>query len=213
MSFDLYLDPYTNDLVVEDNDFKTTTTLAESLRQKLSITLKTWQGEWFLDTTYGTPYIQSILGKPRTQQEVDAIFLSVISDYSSEIQSINEFNSNFDRRNREFNLDFDVTAIDGSTLAFGTPTPNDEEVYPDPANIDLTPLCPTYLPFVVECGNWLAHCAEDDFRVQAGNYFTADSGTIPNIPYGYATESGEPFTESGEPIMESGTFNSVTPDS
>ena len=91
MSFDLFLDPITNDLVVGDGDFTTTQNLAESLRQKLSITLKTWQNEWFMDTTYGTPYRQSILGKPRTQPEVDAIFLSVIGEYSSEIQSIDFF--------------------------------------------------------------------------------------------------------------------------
>jgi hypothetical protein len=211
--FDLYLDPYTNDLVIENDDFKTTTTLAESLRQRLSITLKTWQGEWFQDTTYGTPYIQSILGKPRTQEEVDAIFLSIIGEYNAEILSVNSFNSNFDRRTRNFDLDFDVTALDGSTLSFGTPLPRDEEIYPDPVDTTITPVCPVNIPFVVECGNWLAHAAMDDFRVQSGNYFTSDSGEIPNIPYGYATESGEPFTESGETIMESGTFNDVTPDS
>lgn len=208
--FDLYLDPYTNDLVIQCDDFKTTTTLAESLRQRLSITLKTWQGEWFQDTTYGTPYIQSILGKPRTQQEVDAIFLSIIGEYNAEILSVNSFNSNFDRQTRNFDLDFDVTALDGSTLSFGTPLPNDEEIYPDPE--DNVPV-PIVIPFVVECGNWLAHASMDDFRVQAGNIFTDDDGVIPNVSYGYVTEAGEPLTDSGEPTMESGTFNSVTPDS
>ena len=211
MSFDLYLDPYTNDLVMEDGDFRTTQNLAESLRQKLSITLKTWQDEWFMDTTYGTPYRQSILGKPRTQAEVDAIFLSVIGNYNDEIQSVDFFQSNYDRGARDFNLDFRVTAIDGSTVSYDTPVPSDEELYPEPVPIDFEDLCPTNIPYVVESGNWLAHAAGDDDRVQAGNYFTDDDGVLPNIPYGYSTEAGEPNTDSGDDNMEAGNTNDVTP--
>ena len=182
MSFDLFLDPITNDLVVGDGDFTTTQNLAESLRQKLSITLKMWQGEWFLDTTYGTPYRQSILGKPRTQPEVDAIFLSVIGEYSSEIQSIDFFESNYNRDARDFDLNFEVTAIDGSTVSYDTPLPTEEELYPEPIPVDFEDLCPTNIPYVVEGGNVLSSAAEDDYRVQSGVYFTDDDGPVPIYP-------------------------------
>jgi len=211
MSFDLFLDPITNDLVVGDGDFTTTQNLAESLRQKLSITLKMWQGEWFLDTTYGTPYRQSILGKPRTQPEVDAIFLSVIGEYSSEIQSIDFFESNYNRDARDFDLNFEVTAIDGSTVSYDTPLPTEEELYPEPIPVDFEDLCPTNIPYVVEAGNWLAKAAEDDDNVQAGVYFTDDDGAVPKVNFGYSTEAGLPETDSGDNNMEAGNTNDVTP--
>ena len=211
MSFDLFLDPITNDLVVGDGDFTTTQNLAESLRQKLSITLKAWQNEWFMDTTYGTPYRQSILGKPRTQPEVDAIFLSVIGEYSSEIQSIDFFESNYNRDARDFDLNFEVTAIDGSTVSYDTPLPTEEELYPEPIPVDFEDLCPTNIPYVVEAGNWLAKAAEDDDNVQAGVYFTEDDGAVPKVNFGYSTEAGLPETDSGDDNMEAGNTNDVTP--
>lgn len=183
MSFDLFLDPKTNDLVMKDGDFTTTQNLAESLRQKLSITLKMWQNEWFMDTTYGTPYRQAILGRPRTQREIDAILLSVVADYNSEIKSIDSFQSNFDRGARDFDIQFEVTAIDGSTVSYDTPLPTEEDLYPAPIEDDFEDLCPTNIPYVVEAGNWLAHAAEDDDRVQAGNFFTDDDGVLPKVNY------------------------------
>ena len=39
---------------------------AERVRQQLLIKLKLWTGEWFLDTEFGTPYMQEILGKQLT---------------------------------------------------------------------------------------------------------------------------------------------------
>ena len=212
MSFDLFLDPITNYLVISDGDFTTTQNLAENLRQKLSMTLKMWQGEWFMDTTYGTPYRQAILGgRPRTQTEVDAILLSVVNIYNSEIQSIDAFSSNFNTQDRDFDIQFEVTAIDGSTVSYDTPLPNEEELYPEPIPVDFEDLCPTNIPYVVEAGNWLAKAAADDDNVQAGTYFTDDEGVIPNIPYGYTTEAGEPETDSGDDNMESGNTNDVTP--
>ncbi len=39
---------------------------ANQVRQQLLIKLKLWRGEWFLDTEFGTPYLQQILGKQLT---------------------------------------------------------------------------------------------------------------------------------------------------
>jgi hypothetical protein len=52
------LDVSTGDFVLLDG--------ASRVRQQVLIKLKLWQGEWFLDTDFGTPYLASILGKQLT---------------------------------------------------------------------------------------------------------------------------------------------------
>lgn len=60
---DLYLDPGTGDLYVPDNGvIRMTSGTLETLAQRLRIKLRTFMGEWFLDTTIGVPYYQDILG-------------------------------------------------------------------------------------------------------------------------------------------------------
>ncbi|MCT4707342.1 hypothetical protein MUA04_02180 [Enterobacteriaceae bacterium H11S18] len=44
-----------------DNNFLTDS--PECVAQAVNTRLQLWRGEWFLDTTQGTPYWQSVLGK------------------------------------------------------------------------------------------------------------------------------------------------------
>lgn len=58
---DIYIDAKTHDLVIENNDL-VIIAHADRVRQQIDIKLKLWQGEWFLDTEFGTPYLSQILG-------------------------------------------------------------------------------------------------------------------------------------------------------
>jgi hypothetical protein len=51
------------DLAVSNGDFVLCATDTHSLAQALSIRLRTFAGEWFLDTRVGIPYLTDILGK------------------------------------------------------------------------------------------------------------------------------------------------------
>lgn len=52
--------------------------LTKNVSQKVSIVLKTFKGEWFLDESIGIPYFQSILGKKLSKEEIDSIFKTQI---------------------------------------------------------------------------------------------------------------------------------------
>jgi hypothetical protein len=86
-------------------------TVQEAVRQRLDIKFKTWAGEWFLDTTYGIPYRQQILGKGRTKAEIDALYILEINK-DPDVQRIVYFNSVFDVLEREYKLDFEVKVAD-----------------------------------------------------------------------------------------------------
>ena len=109
---DLRLGLESHDLVFEGNDFQLTQTESESLAQRLKIKLLSYQGDWFLDQTEGIPYYQSILGKPRAKETIDAIFKSAILEEPEVIQ-IKSFESSLDNVNRIYSLDFIVLSENG----------------------------------------------------------------------------------------------------
>lgn len=55
--------PVVGDLYLENGTVRLTGTLAEEVAQLLWIRFQWWLGEWFLDTTQGMPYQQTILGQ------------------------------------------------------------------------------------------------------------------------------------------------------
>ena len=103
---DLKLDT-DHDLKFVDNDLVVTEVESESLAQRLIIKLKTFQGEWYLDERVGIPYFQSILGKNRSKETIDAIFKRAITE-EPEVQALNSYRSILDTKNRIFTVSFSV---------------------------------------------------------------------------------------------------------
>lgn len=106
---DLKLGP-DHDLAFVDNDLVATKTLDESLAQRLLIKLQTFQGEWFLDVEEGVPYFQSIFGKNRSKESVDAIFQREITT-EPEVVSLDSYQSILDSEYRVFSLSFQITSV------------------------------------------------------------------------------------------------------
>ena len=78
---------------------------AEQVRQQLLIKLKLWQGEWFLDTEFGTPYLQQILGKQLTMSGAIVALRKSILEVQG-VTKIMAFDYQFDRANRTIKVQF-----------------------------------------------------------------------------------------------------------
>ena len=78
---------------------------AAQVRQQLLIKLKLWRGEWFLDTEFGTPYLQQILGKQLTLSGALAALRKSILEVEG-VRQIISFNYSFSNATRKLTVDF-----------------------------------------------------------------------------------------------------------
>ena len=89
------LSPSFGDLIYDNNGVTVTVDQADSVAQKLSIKLRTFKTEWFINTDTGIPYYQEIFGQVRNKQTIDAIFQKAILE-ESDVLEIVEFSSSID---------------------------------------------------------------------------------------------------------------------
>lgn len=99
---DFKIDPATHDLVYENRDLA----LVEGIdyyRQKVSIELQFFFGEWFLDDTKGIKFFELILIKNPNITLVDNLIKTAIIDIEG-ILSIVSYDSVFDKTARKFSI-------------------------------------------------------------------------------------------------------------
>lgn len=91
----------------------TTQTPVEVTGQRLLILLRTWLGEWFINTAYGIPYEQRILARKNTSKaSVDLILQQqVLADPG--VREIISWNSTLSGA-RKYSLVFSVKVLDGT---------------------------------------------------------------------------------------------------
>jgi hypothetical protein len=100
----------TGDLTVSGGDY---VFVEEALRvaQAVETTLRSFQGEWFLNTAFGVPYFQNVLGKRMVDKSVfDSIVKAAVIGVE-DVNTINAYSSEFIRQSRtyEVNLTADTT--------------------------------------------------------------------------------------------------------
>lgn len=131
------------DIIINDGKFELLVTIQEAVRQRLSIGLQTFLGEYFLDITQGIPYRQQIFNKSITPKEVDALFLKYITA-DEDVIKVLSFDSTYNQYTRKYDLDFEVLTTDG-LLRVNLPniTTNDEVEYNEATDVVITPSCRT----------------------------------------------------------------------
>lgn len=96
---DVYLDSTNNLAIVVD---------AEAIGQHVKQRTKTFQGEWFLNSRIGVPWINNVLGRNFDTALAEAVLKSVIRKTNG-VTSIESFSARFDSGTR--NLITDNTTI------------------------------------------------------------------------------------------------------
>ena len=100
------IDFYLNDnIIVFQNGNVTYVNGAARVRQQIEFRLNLWKNEWFLDSQFGTPYLQDILGKRVTLNgALSAIRTEILAVEG--VTGIVEFTYNFDRAERKLSIEF-----------------------------------------------------------------------------------------------------------
>lgn len=80
----------------------------ESVQQAVRIRLRTFLGEWFADTTVGTPWLQSILIKNPDPSVLSSVFRKRILGTPG-VSSLNSLDLAYDRANRKLTVRFSAT--------------------------------------------------------------------------------------------------------
>lgn len=190
-----------NDLIMDDGDLVLTTTRTEIAAQTLGITLKTYRGEWFLNTTFGVPYLQEIIGVARKKDIVDRIFLAEIAK-NIYIDTINSYKSYYDRDQRYYNMDVVVTVgADIVTTSFNT-QPSEEFIYPEAGDDNAAITCEAYT--IVESSNRLYRFI-NFVGLPHDTYSTWWNEWVKVVPNGYQI-----ITQLGEDLITQNSQNIIT---
>lgn len=102
---DLQLDQKTGDLLIR-NLSAFIVQGADRVRQQLEVKLRLWVGEWFLDTEFGTPYLDGILGKQISLNGAIARLKQSILEVA-DVQNITKMEYSFDRGARKLIVNFE----------------------------------------------------------------------------------------------------------
>ncbi|HFF6216699.1 hypothetical protein [Stenotrophomonas maltophilia] len=85
---------------------------ASRVRQQIKVTLMTWFGEYFLDVTFGVPYLESILVKRPNRSEIEAVLRQRINDVPG-VTGVTSMQLNIDRERRQLEVSFQANTDEG----------------------------------------------------------------------------------------------------
>jgi hypothetical protein len=106
MGFDLALSP-SHDLDLSDAGDASLVDGAERIAQQIKVTLLAFLGEWFLDVSFGIPYVESVLVKGPDRAQLEAIFRAKIADVPG-VRTVRRIALLIDHAGRAMQIDFEA---------------------------------------------------------------------------------------------------------
>lgn len=110
---DIKQDYVTGKIIFANGELFPTSNRQDSLRQRLSIRLKTQKGTWFLNVSFGIDWFNDVFSDTATKASTDAIIKAEILKESL-VERILEFKSSVNQ-NREYSCSFKVKIVDDTT--------------------------------------------------------------------------------------------------
>ncbi|CFR19444.1 hypothetical protein [Yersinia kristensenii] len=86
----------------------------EAVAQAVKTRFELWRGQWFLDLSEGTPYIESVLGKQRSDVYILAIRERILDTQG--VNSIQDFEASYNGDNRRVTFTATIDTIHGSII-------------------------------------------------------------------------------------------------
>lgn len=115
---DLKISDTTNDLILTDGDL-TLIMDSDQIRQAVKQALQTFLGEWFLNTTQGIPYYQTVFTQNPNLDIVQATLTNAILSVPGIVQ-LTSFDFTFDNGLRKLNITFEAKSTNGQTINLET---------------------------------------------------------------------------------------------
>jgi hypothetical protein len=130
---DILLDANGDLSVSAAGELSLTSGVAETAKQELWIELRTFLGEWFLDTTVGVPFYRDVLIKNPNLALLRTLFIQKIQA-NQYVESVLSINLDWDRGTRSLTVDFDARLIDDGliSLSLSTAVETEEAAISDP---------------------------------------------------------------------------------
>lgn len=94
--FAFSVDPTTNDFYLDESGTVATVEDGEAVGEHARQRIKSYQGEWFLDTSSGVPWLQDILGRAQNVDLAESIIKATLIETPG-VTDISEFSVRFDR--------------------------------------------------------------------------------------------------------------------
>ena len=85
---------------------------AEQVSQQIRVLLRTFIGEWFLDTTHGIPYLEKVHVKAPNRAEIETILRKKIKEIPL-VSSVSKMSLQIDHPARMFYVEADVETEQG----------------------------------------------------------------------------------------------------
>ena len=101
--FGLSIDPETNDLHLTPTNHLAVVQGPRAVAQHVRQRLKTFAGEWFLDTTAGMPWLAQIMGREYDPALAEAVVKAEILDTNA-VTEITSFAVGFNRTTRDLQI-------------------------------------------------------------------------------------------------------------
>ena len=86
---------------------------ADAVAQQIKIVLKTFMGEWFLDTTVGIPYFEDILKKNPRSEVVETVLRGKIASVTG-VTRVTAFGISIDNRLRTMTINYSAETNEGT---------------------------------------------------------------------------------------------------